>query len=222
VIAGPGDNAATARSRVTRSRGDGRFRVSRGDREQVIELLKTAFVDDRLTKEELDLRVAQALASRTRADLAAVTADMPKASTAKKSTAKVRTARVRAAGVGVTGAVAVAVTVVLVLVTSIPQAGFLGGRCRRRASRSISPSSAPSWWWTTCTPAPLGSGYGKITNIVQPRLSLRSLITARADGRIRLGTGLGESGGAREQDHFRNARGRLRPHRGMQQSRSGA
>jgi len=72
------------------------------------------------------------------------------------------------------------------------------------------------------TSAPLGSGYGKITNIVQPRLSLRSLITARADGRIRLGTGLGESGGAREQDHFRNARGRLRPHRGMQQSRSGA
>jgi len=134
VIAGPGDNAATARSRVTRSRGDGRFRVSRGDREQVIELLKTAFVDDRLTKEELDLRVAQALASRTRADLAAVTADMPaglnvsqpsarstaKVGTAKVGTAKVGTAKVRAAGVGVTGAVAVAVTVVLVLVTSIP------------------------------------------------------------------------------------------------------
>ena len=124
MIAGPGDNAATARSRVTRSRGDGRFRVSRGDREQVIELLKTAFVDDRLTKEELDLRVAQALASRTRADLAAVTADMPAglnvSQPSARSTAKVGTAKVRAAGVGVTGAVAVAVTVVLVLVTSIP------------------------------------------------------------------------------------------------------
>ena len=124
MIAGPGDNAATARSRVTRSRGDGRFRVSRGDREQVIELLKTAFVDDRLTKEELDLRVAQALASRTRADLAAVTADMPAglnvSQPSARSTAKVGTAKVRAAGVGVTGAVAVAVTVALVLVTSIP------------------------------------------------------------------------------------------------------
>ena len=71
MIAGSGDNAAAALGR-----DDGRFRVSRGDREQVIELLKTAFVDERLTTEELDARVGQALTSRTRADLAAVTADI--------------------------------------------------------------------------------------------------------------------------------------------------
>jgi hypothetical protein len=43
----------------------------------MVELLKAAFVEDRLTKEELDTRVGQALASRTYADLAAVTADIP-------------------------------------------------------------------------------------------------------------------------------------------------
>ena len=72
MIAGSGDNAAAARGR-----GDGRLRVSRDDREQAVELLKTAFVDERLTREELDARVGQALASRTRADLTAVTADIP-------------------------------------------------------------------------------------------------------------------------------------------------
>lgn len=71
-MAGPGDQMAAAGGR-----GDGRLRASRADREQVIELLKAAFVEDRLTREELDARVGQALASRTYADLAAVTADLP-------------------------------------------------------------------------------------------------------------------------------------------------
>jgi len=57
--------------------GRGRMRASRADREQVIELLKAAFAQDRLTKDELDLRVGQALVSRTHADLAALTADLP-------------------------------------------------------------------------------------------------------------------------------------------------
>jgi len=43
----------------------------------VIELLKAAFVQGRLTKDELDARVARALASRTHAELAAVTGDIP-------------------------------------------------------------------------------------------------------------------------------------------------
>ena len=72
MIAGPGDGIAAAGDR-----GDGRLRASRADREQVVELLKAAFVEDRLTKDELDTRVGQALASRTYADLAAVTADLP-------------------------------------------------------------------------------------------------------------------------------------------------
>jgi Domain of unknown function (DUF1707) len=47
------------------------------DREQVISALKTAFVQGRLTSDEFGDRVGQALASRTRAELAAITADIP-------------------------------------------------------------------------------------------------------------------------------------------------
>jgi hypothetical protein len=43
----------------------------------VIGTLKAAFVQGRLDRDELDLRVSQALASRTYAELAAVTADLP-------------------------------------------------------------------------------------------------------------------------------------------------
>jgi hypothetical protein len=55
----------------------GRFRASHADREHVIETLKVAFVQGRLTKDELDTRVARTLASRTYAELAALTADIP-------------------------------------------------------------------------------------------------------------------------------------------------
>lgn len=57
--------------------GRGRIRASRADRERVIELLKVAFVQDRLTQGELDTRVGLALASRTYAELADLTADIP-------------------------------------------------------------------------------------------------------------------------------------------------
>jgi hypothetical protein len=43
----------------------------------VISALKTAFVQGRLVKDEFDSRVGQALASRTHAELAAITADIP-------------------------------------------------------------------------------------------------------------------------------------------------
>jgi hypothetical protein len=51
--------------------------ASHGEREQVIGALKAAFVQGRLTKVEFDARVGQALTSRTRAELAAMTADIP-------------------------------------------------------------------------------------------------------------------------------------------------
>jgi hypothetical protein len=54
-----------------------RLRAGHADREQVIEALKTAFVDGRLTKNELSARTGRALAARTYADLAALTADIP-------------------------------------------------------------------------------------------------------------------------------------------------
>jgi hypothetical protein len=55
----------------------GHLRASHADREQVIALLKAAFVQGRLTKDELDARVGQTFTARTYADLAAVTADLP-------------------------------------------------------------------------------------------------------------------------------------------------
>src|ERR671922_2512016 len=53
--------------------GYGHMRASHADREQVVGTLKTAFAQGRLTKDEFDARIGQALASRTYADLAAVT-----------------------------------------------------------------------------------------------------------------------------------------------------
>ena len=52
-------------------------RASHADREQVIDTLKAAFVQGLLTKDELDARVGQAFASRTYAELAAVTTGIP-------------------------------------------------------------------------------------------------------------------------------------------------
>jgi Domain of unknown function (DUF1707) len=59
--------------------GRGRLRASHADREQVIDLLKTAFVQGRLAKDEFDVRVGRVFASRTYAELSAVTADIPAA-----------------------------------------------------------------------------------------------------------------------------------------------
>jgi hypothetical protein len=70
-MAGPGDEIAAGAG------SHGRLRASHADREQAIEVLKTAFVQGRLDRDEFDLRVGQALASRTYADLAALTADIP-------------------------------------------------------------------------------------------------------------------------------------------------
>jgi hypothetical protein len=55
----------------------GQLRTSHADREQAVDVLKAAFVQGRLTKGEFDLRVGQVLASRTHADLDALTADIP-------------------------------------------------------------------------------------------------------------------------------------------------
>jgi DUF1707 SHOCT-like domain len=58
-------------------RGRGRLRASHADREHVVGMLKAAFVEGRLTKDEFDLRVGQTLTSRTYTELAALTADLP-------------------------------------------------------------------------------------------------------------------------------------------------
>ena len=67
-MTGPADEIAA---------GQGRWRASHADREQVVGALQAAFVQGRLTADELDERVGQALAARTYAELAALTTDLP-------------------------------------------------------------------------------------------------------------------------------------------------
>jgi Domain of unknown function (DUF1707) len=88
VMAGPGDEMSAAAGR-------GHLRASHADREQVIDTLKVAFVQGRLAKDELDLRVGQAFAARTYADLAAVTADLPAGLTGVRPPGKAVRARAR-------------------------------------------------------------------------------------------------------------------------------
>jgi Domain of unknown function (DUF1707) len=59
--------------------GRGHLRASHADREQMVDVLKAAFVQGRLTKHEFDARIGQTLASRTYAELATVTAGIPAA-----------------------------------------------------------------------------------------------------------------------------------------------
>jgi hypothetical protein len=70
-MAEPGDEVAAG------AEGRSQLRASHAEREQVIDLLKAAFVQGRLAMDELDLRVGSALTSRTYAELADLTADIP-------------------------------------------------------------------------------------------------------------------------------------------------
>jgi Domain of unknown function (DUF1707) len=79
VTTGPGDQTAPGAAAY------GRFLASHTDREQAVDKLKAAFVEGRLTKDELDARAGQAFAARTYADLAALTADIPAGSAGARS-----------------------------------------------------------------------------------------------------------------------------------------
>jgi Domain of unknown function (DUF1707) len=67
-MTGPDGKAAAA---------GGHLRAAHADREQVIAVLKAAFVQGRLTKDELEARAGQAFAAKTYAELATLTADIP-------------------------------------------------------------------------------------------------------------------------------------------------
>jgi uncharacterized membrane protein len=87
VTAGRDDGTADARRRL---------RTSHADREQAIDVLKAAYVHGRLTKDEFEVRVGQVLASRTYADLGALTADLPGWVTSAQPSAEVARAPGRA------------------------------------------------------------------------------------------------------------------------------
>jgi hypothetical protein len=102
----------------------GRLRASHADRDHVIGMLKAAFVQGRLTKDELDARAERAFAARTYADLAALTADLPTGLAdamppRHEARAHARPPMSNAAKVGICVVIAVAVAVVV----SIPTGG---------------------------------------------------------------------------------------------------
>jgi hypothetical protein len=105
VMPEPGDQVATGWESL------GRYRASRADREHVIGVLQAAFVQDRLTRDEFDTRLSQALAAQTYADLAAITADIPAVLTPARRPAQARTPT-REAVVWSTGAMFLAVTLI--------------------------------------------------------------------------------------------------------------
>ena len=71
MMAGQGEEKAAVAA------GRGHLRASHADREQMIDAVKAAFVQGRLTKDEFDARIGQAFAARTYADLATVAAGIP-------------------------------------------------------------------------------------------------------------------------------------------------
>jgi len=80
VTAGPGDKAVTGKNQDR-----GRLRASDSEREQVAGALQAAFVQGRLTQEELSARVEQTFAAKTYVDLAEGIADLPTELTGTRS-----------------------------------------------------------------------------------------------------------------------------------------
>ncbi len=78
MTTGPEDHGRAAAARR------GQVRASHADRENAIDALKAAYVAGRLSENEFEARVGQAFASRTHADLATITADIPAAPAAAR------------------------------------------------------------------------------------------------------------------------------------------
>ena len=127
-MTGPADEIAA---------GQGRWRASHADREQVVGALQAAFVQGRLTADELDERVGQALAARTYAELAVLTTDLPtgqdraSASVPAPSPASARriqnpaASRAVKAGAGAIGVTVIGASVAAAVVSGQPAAGVI-------------------------------------------------------------------------------------------------
>jgi hypothetical protein len=107
-MAEPGGTMAVAAA------GRGHLRASHADREHVIGALKTAFAAGLLAKDEFDRRVDRTLASRTYADLAAVTAGITAGPCGSRSSRPLTRAE-HAAAWGVCGLIVSAVLTIVVI-----------------------------------------------------------------------------------------------------------
>ena len=101
----------------------GRLRASDADREQAIDTLKAAFVHGQLTKDELGMRVGQALVSRTYADLAVLTADIPAMTAAAQLSLVLARARARESMAARVKVVAWSACVIILLAGLLATAG---------------------------------------------------------------------------------------------------
>jgi Domain of unknown function (DUF1707) len=156
VTTGPADEKAAAVAR-------GHLRAGHADRERVIGTLKAAFVQGRLTKDELDLRIGQTFASRTYAELARLTVDIPAGLIAAARPHDAARVRARppmnnAAKSGICVAIAVATLVLVTYVTGssalfvfvpfyslallVAGAQVLDSRHQKRSRRQLPPRAA--------------------------------------------------------------------------------
>lgn len=154
-MAEPGDEMAVG----TGNRSQ--LRASHAEREQAIDMLKTAFVQGRLATDELDLRVGSALTSRTRAELAALTADIPVDLTGARPPQPTRESGNTRASAAVLGSIAVwwstqvavslwigdngrpAGLLIMVIAAALLQASILSAWLIGRASRPSAPGLSP-------------------------------------------------------------------------------
>ena len=116
-MTGPGDEEAVAAA------GRGYLRASDADRDQMIDMLAAALGQGRLTRDEFDARMGQALASRTYADLAAVTAGIPARPAAAQPNTQPQRRVGNAARWGASGVVTPAILAAAFALISVPGDG---------------------------------------------------------------------------------------------------
>jgi hypothetical protein len=109
--------------------------ASAADRDRSVTVVKASFVEGRLTKEELDLRVGQILVSRFFEELMALTADLPVGPHGRLPAHPVTPPFPRMSGLAVAALVCAAAGPVSVGITAIP-AIALGQLARRRVRRT--------------------------------------------------------------------------------------
>ncbi len=132
----------------------GRLRASYTDREQVIEVLKAAFVQGQLTKDEFDARIGQAFAARTYADqspqkAARTQARPPVNSGVKSSVCAIALAAALWSAAFLTDnaavfMVAIVVTISVFLASPAADALMLGSGHKKHSGGQLPPPPAPT------------------------------------------------------------------------------
>jgi hypothetical protein len=119
VTTGPEDH------RTAVGAGHADLGASQAGPDDAIEALKAAYVAGRLTEDEFEARVGQALAARTHADLAALTADIPARQARARSPEPARESVSKKAVVAMAGATAALIGLWPVMMLAPPYPSFV-------------------------------------------------------------------------------------------------